>query len=63
MVDFDDGPASKPKFHVIGEDLSDLSLEDLGERIEQLKTEIGRLQEAMSGKEASAAAAETFFKR
>ena len=63
MNPFDDEPAEKPKNHVIGEDLADLSLEELADRIALLKEEIGRLEEAVSGKQATAQAAETFFKR
>ncbi len=55
----------KPKVkvsHEIGQDLSLLSVEELGHRIELLKEEIGRLEAAMTMKRATRAAADRFFK-
>lgn len=47
----------------IGEDLSALSLDELAARIEALRNEIGRIEDAMKSKRASATAADAFFKR
>ncbi len=63
MAAFDDEAPKKKLVHEIGEDLSKLSIEELGERIEVLKAEISRIEAALNAKRASADAAETFFKR
>ena len=57
----DDKPRPKPT-HELGQDLSTLSVHELDERIEQLRYEIARLEEARSRKEASKNAASAFFK-
>lgn len=57
----DDLPRPKPK-HEIGQDLSTLSVFELDERIEQLRAEIERLQEARVAKEKTKSAADAFFK-
>lgn len=48
--------------HAVGADLSDLSVEELQERIDMLRQEITRVEEAIAGKSGSIAAAEAFFK-
>jgi len=48
--------------HRIGEPLDNLSVQELGERIEALKDEILRLEEVRDAKERSLAAAAAFFK-
>ena len=58
----EEAPKKKP-VHEIGEDLSKLSLFELAERIEMLKTEIARIEQAAAAKRASADHAATFFKR
>jgi uncharacterized small protein (DUF1192 family) len=58
----DDKPRPKKK-HELGEDLSLLSVGELRERVDALKTEIERLEGAIRSKEASKSAADTFFKR
>jgi len=58
----DDAPKKKPK-HELGEDLSTLSLAELDQRIVLLRAEIGRIEEAVRTKRASADVAATFFKR
>ena len=60
-VEDDDKPRRKIS-HEIGQDLSLLSVEELGERIALLNSEIERLQAATSKKRASKDAADTFFK-
>lgn len=59
----DEEPAKKKKSHEIGEDLATLSLDELDARIELLRTEIGRIEDAIRSKRASATAADAFFKR
>ena len=58
----EEAPKKKP-VHEIGEDLSKLSLFELAERIEMLKGEITRIEQAANLKRASADHAATFFKR
>ncbi len=52
----------KPEAHVIGQDLSTLSIDELQERIAMLSGEIDRLQQARQQKQASKSAADSFFK-
>ena len=64
MPAFDDEDQPKKKLaHEVGQDLALLSVEELADRIALLKQEIARLEEAMTGKRASLAAADQFFKR
>ena len=63
MPILDEELPKKKKAHEIGEELGALSLEELDERIALLKGEIARIEEAIKSKRASAAAADTFFKR
>jgi uncharacterized small protein (DUF1192 family) len=60
--DEDDRPRKKIT-HEIGQDLALLSLEELGNRVELLKGEIGRLEQAMAAKRASRNVADQFFKK
>lgn len=54
----------KPKQDiVIGEDLSTLSVAELGKRITVFETEITRAREAINARLATKSAADTFFKR
>ena len=55
-------PKKKPE-HEIGQPLDALSVGELAERVELLKSEIERLEAAKAAKSASAAAAAAFFKR
>jgi uncharacterized small protein (DUF1192 family) len=61
-IDEDDRPKRKP-VHEIGQDLSLLSIEELGDRISLLNDEVARLQAALEKKRASRSAADQFFKR
>ena len=58
----DDRPAPK-RAHEIGQDLSQLSLAEIDERITALKTEIERLIETRARKDASRSAADAFFRK
>ncbi|WP_181706628.1 DUF1192 domain-containing protein [Chthonobacter rhizosphaerae] len=60
---WDDERAVKPPGHQIGQDLSSLSEEDLAERIEMLKAEILRLENAMRAKASVRTAADSLFRR
>jgi len=61
-IDEDDRPKKKIS-HEIGQELVLLSVEELRERIDLLKSEITRLEAAMKSKQTSLSAAEGFFKR
>ena len=58
----DDRPKRKIA-HEIGQDLALLSVKELQERIAVLREEIGRLEGAIAGKEASRNVADRFFKK
>ena len=58
----DDRPKKK-LVHEIGQDLSLLSVEELGERVALLQQEIARLEAASAAKRASRNVADQFFKR
>ncbi len=62
MAAEDDDKPKKKITHEIGQDLYLLSVEELGERIALMTTEIERLKEAMTKKRASKDAANNFFK-
>lgn len=64
MPAMDDDERPKKKIaHEIGQDLALLSVDEITERIALLREEIGRLEEALSKKQASRSAADQFFKR
>ncbi len=48
---------------VLGEDLSEMSAPELETRITELEVEIARCREAIAARNATKAAAATFFKR
>ena len=61
---FDDDDRPKKKIaHEIGQDLTLLSVEELGARVQLLHDEINRLEADMAAKRASRSAADQFFKR
>ena len=61
-IDEDDRPKKK-LVHEIGQDLTLLSVEELGDRVQLLKDEIARLEADLNRKRASRSAADQFFKR
>ena len=64
MPAFDEEDRPKKKLaHEIGQDLTLLSVEELGERVQLLKDEIARLEADMSRKRVSRSSADQFFKR
>jgi uncharacterized small protein (DUF1192 family) len=62
MANEDDDRPKRKITHEIGQDLSLLSVEELGERIALLSAEIERLKEAAAKKRASREAANSFFR-
>jgi uncharacterized small protein (DUF1192 family) len=63
MSIFDDEPAKPSPVHVIGQDLSLLSVTELGERIGQLREEIARLEAELNAKDRTRDAAEALFRK
>jgi uncharacterized small protein (DUF1192 family) len=63
MALFDEETPKKKRAHEIGEDLASLSVDELGERVGLLQTEISRIEAAIAAKKASAETAASFFKR
>ena len=59
----DEDTHRKPPRHEIGQDLAALSLDELAERIDLLKSEIRRLEEEVEAKRGSADAAESLFRK
>jgi uncharacterized small protein (DUF1192 family) len=62
MAREDDEQPRKAVSHEIGQDLSMLSVEELGDRIALLRSEVERLEQAMAKKRASRDAANSIFK-
>jgi uncharacterized small protein (DUF1192 family) len=62
-IDPDDDRPKKKILHELGQDLSLLSIDELGARVELLKQEVLRLQAEMSRKQATRSAADSFFKK
>ncbi len=58
-----DEPPKKKISHEMGQDLSLLSVGELGERIALLKEEVARLEAEIARKHASKSAADLFFKK
>jgi uncharacterized small protein (DUF1192 family) len=61
-MDEDEKRAKRIAQYAIGQDLSDLSIEEVGETIEALETEIKRLKQIKIEKNESITAAAKFFK-
>lgn len=53
----------RPVIHEVGCDLSTLSIDELRERIELLRTEIARIEVEISAKDSTRSAAENLFSR
>jgi uncharacterized small protein (DUF1192 family) len=62
MAIFEDEPKKPASAHVLGQDLSLLSVSDLSERINLLKAEIVRLEAELKTKDATKNAAEALFR-
>lgn len=63
MALFDEEPAAKPRIHEIGQDLSLLSIDELKQRIGQMRVEIERLEAEIAAKDVTRTAAEALFRR
>ncbi|MDJ0932420.1 DUF1192 domain-containing protein [Breoghania sp.] len=59
----DDPPRIAPAIHMVGQDLSALSVEELQERIDLLRIEIDRLETEKNTKAATHPAADALFSR
>jgi uncharacterized small protein (DUF1192 family) len=62
-MDLDDLPQKKKPAMVIGEPLDSVSLAELAQRITELEGEIARIRAEIAKKQASMAAAASFFKK
>lgn len=58
----DDLPLKQPSSHQIGQEMADISIDEIEERIEILKQEIERLSAIRSRKQAAKNAAASAFK-
>ncbi|WP_442581400.1 DUF1192 domain-containing protein [Mesorhizobium sp. ASY16-5R] len=63
MAIFDDEPRKPASAHVVGQDISLMSADELVQRIALLKAEIERLEEERAKRGATKSAAEVFFRR
>jgi uncharacterized small protein (DUF1192 family) len=63
MSAFDEEAPRKKRIHEIGQDLSLLSVDELSERIAQLKDEIRRLEAERAAKDATRSAADALFRK
>ncbi len=55
-------PRRPPTHHELGQPLDALSIDELGARIEVLRAEIVRIEQAIAVKQATKHAADTFFR-
>ncbi len=62
MSIFEDEPVKKPVIHEIGGDLSLLSVDELQERIDLLRSEIMRVEAELNSKQQSKTDAESLFR-
>lgn len=64
LMDLDDiAPPPKKKSYELGQDLSKLSVDELRELADRLRSEIARVEQTMQAKQSSLSAAEAAFKR
>ncbi len=61
-INEDEAP-KKRRVHEIGQELSALSVEELGHRIEELEAEIARIRGELEAKENTRSAADALFRR
>lgn len=59
---FDDEAVKKPKGHEVGMPIDTMSVDELGTRIEMLRGEIVRLEEAIAARQKTKAAADSLFR-
>lgn len=63
MAAFDDEPRKPAKAHVVGQDVSLISVDELSERIAALREEILRLEAEREKRGATRSAADALFRR
>ncbi|MFI0842426.1 DUF1192 domain-containing protein [Mesorhizobium sp. IMUNJ 23232] len=63
MAIFDDEPRKPASAHVVGQDISLVSVDELSERIGLLKAEIERLEEERAKRGQTKSAAEALFRK
>jgi len=63
MALFDEEPRKPASAHVVGQDISLISVEELGQRIAILKAEVERLEAERTKRGATKSAAEALFRR
>lgn len=63
MAIFDDEPRKPASAHVVGQDISLMSVDELSERISMLKAEIERLETERSQRDQTKSAAEALFRK
>lgn len=63
MSIFDDEARPVTRVHAIGQDLSLLSVDELNERVGQLRGEIARIEAELAAKDTTKDAAEALFKK
>jgi uncharacterized small protein (DUF1192 family) len=63
MAVFDEEPRKSANAHVVGQDISLMSVAELSERIALLAAEIARLEAERTKRGATKSAAEAFFRR
>lgn len=63
MAIFDDEPRKPASAHVVGQDISLMSVDELSERIAMLKAEIERLEGERAKRGQTKSAAEALFRR
>ncbi|MGA7456027.1 MAG: DUF1192 domain-containing protein [Methyloceanibacter sp.] len=56
-------PPKKAKSHELGQDLSKLSVAELRALVDDLKSEVARVEQTLATKQSSKSAAESVFKR
>jgi uncharacterized small protein (DUF1192 family) len=59
---FDDDQVKRPKGHEVGMPIDTMSVEELNQRIELLKGEIARLEQAIAARNKTRSEADSLFK-
>jgi len=59
---FDDEAVRRPRAHEVGMPIDTMSVEELTQRIDMLKAEIGRLEQAIAARQKTRSEADSLFK-
>lgn len=59
---FDDDAIKRPKGHEVGMQIDTMSVEELEERIDLLKSEISRLEQAIAARQKTRSEADSLFR-